>query len=40
MNKWYREIGQAASPESVSQAPSYGLTVAVEILEKVGGMKK
>lgn len=40
MNKWYREVGQASSPESVSQAPAYGLNLAVEILEKLSGSGK
>lgn len=35
MNKWYREKGTAADPTSVSQAPSYGLNLAVEIIEKL-----
>ncbi|HCU24714.1 MAG TPA: hypothetical protein DF383_06835 [Deltaproteobacteria bacterium] len=39
MNKWYREIGKAADPQSVSQAPSYALNLAVDILQKLGGRK-
>ncbi len=35
MNKWYRELGQATDPASVTKAPSYGLNVAVEILQKL-----
>ena len=40
MNKWYREVGQASSPESIGQAPAYGINIAVEILEKLSGQKK
>ncbi|MFO1462814.1 MAG: hypothetical protein U1F66_03490 [bacterium] len=40
MNKWYREVGKASDPDSVSKAPSYALNLAVDIVEKLGGKKK
>ncbi len=40
MNKWYREVGKASDPNSVSKAPSYALNLAVDIVEKLGGKKK
>lgn len=39
MNKWYREKGKASDPNSVSQAPAYGLNLAVDILSKLSGQK-
>lgn len=39
MNKWYRQVGKASDPASISQAPSYGLNIAVDILAKVSGKK-
>jgi len=39
MNKWYREIGKANDPQSVSKAPSYALNLAVDILQKLGSKK-
>ena len=38
-NKWYREIGKATDPNSVSQAPAYGLNLALDILSKLSGTK-
>ncbi len=40
MNKWYREVGKASDPDSVSKAPSYALNLAVDIVEKLGSAKK
>ena len=37
MNKWYREVGKASDPNSLSQAPAYGLNLAVDILSKFSG---
>lgn len=39
MNKWYREVGNAANADSVSKAPAYGLTMAVDLLSKITGQK-
>lgn len=39
MNKWYREVGKASDPNSLSQAPAYGLNLAVDILSKFSGQK-
>ncbi len=38
-NKWYREVGKASDPNSVSQAPAYGLNLAVDIISKLSGAK-
>lgn len=38
-NKWYREKGQASDPQSISQAPAYGLNLAVDIISKLSGVK-
>jgi hypothetical protein len=37
MNKWYREVGKASDPNSLSQAPAYGLNLAVDIISKFSG---
>jgi hypothetical protein len=37
MNKWYREVGKASDPNSLSQAPVYGLNLAVDIISKFSG---
>jgi hypothetical protein len=39
MNKWYREVGKASDPNSLSQAPAYGLNLAVDIISKFSGQK-
>lgn len=39
MNKWYREMGKASDPNSLSQAPAYGLNLAVDIISKLSGQK-
>lgn len=38
-NKWYRELGKASDPNSVSQAPAYGLNLALDIISKLSGTK-
>ncbi len=39
MNKWYREVGKASDVASVSQAPVYGLNIALDIFSKISGEK-